>query len=38
MDIGGNTMSNFIRTTAINKLLKMKKRIKIVPGGTSAGV
>jgi phage terminase large subunit len=27
----------FIRTTAINKLLKLKKRIRIVPGGTSAG-
>lgn len=27
----------FIRTQAINKLLKLKKRIKGVPGGTSAG-
>ena len=27
----------FIRTTAINKMLKLKKRIKIVQGGTSAG-
>lgn len=27
----------FIRTTAINKLLAMKARKKIVPGGTSAG-
>lgn len=27
----------FIRTTAINKLLKLRKRIKIIPGGTSAG-
>jgi phage terminase large subunit len=27
----------FIRTTAINKMRKLKKRIKIVQGGTSAG-
>jgi phage terminase large subunit len=27
----------FIRTTAINKLLKLSKRIKIIRGGTSAG-
>jgi phage terminase large subunit len=27
----------FFRTTAINKLLKLKKRYKFVPGGTSAG-
>lgn len=27
----------FIRTTAINKLLKLKKRISVVQGGTSAG-
>ncbi len=27
----------FQRTTAINKLLKLKKRIRKVPGGTSAG-
>jgi phage terminase large subunit len=27
----------FIRTTSINKLLKLKKKIRIVPGGTSAG-
>lgn len=27
----------FVRTTAINKLLKLKKRIRGVPGGTSAG-
>lgn len=27
----------FVRTTAINKLRKLKKRIKGVPGGTSAG-
>ena len=28
---------NFVRTTAINKMLRLKKRIKIVQGGTSAG-
>lgn len=28
---------SFIRTRAINKLLKLKKRIKGVPGGTSGG-
>jgi phage terminase large subunit len=27
----------FTRTIAINKLLKLKKRVKVVPGGTSAG-
>jgi len=27
----------FIRTTAINKIRKLKKRIKIIQGGTSAG-
>ena len=27
----------FKRTTAINKILKLKKRVKIVQGGTSAG-
>ena len=27
----------FIRTKAINKILKLKKRIKIIQGGTSAG-
>lgn len=27
----------FVRTTAINKMLSLKKRIKIVQGGTSAG-
>lgn len=27
----------FLRTTAINRLLKLKKRIKVVQGGTSAG-
>lgn len=27
----------FIRTTAINKILKLDKRIKIIQGGTSAG-
>lgn len=27
----------FKRTTAVNKLLRMRKRIRIVPGGTSAG-
>lgn len=30
-------MSDFVYTTAIKKLRKLKKRIKIVPGGTSAG-
>lgn len=30
-------MSDFIYTTAIRKLRKLKKRIKIIPGGTSAG-
>lgn len=30
-------MSDFVYTTAIRKLRKLKKRIKIVPGGTSAG-
>ena len=28
---------SFIRTTAINKILKMKARKKVIPGGTSAG-
>ena len=28
---------SFLRTTAINKLLKLKKRRKIIQGGTSAG-
>jgi len=28
---------SFIRTTAINKILNLKKRIKIIQGGTSAG-
>lgn len=27
----------FVRTTAINKILRLKKRIKIIQGGTSAG-
>jgi hypothetical protein len=27
----------FKRTTAINKILKMSARIKVVQGGTSAG-
>ena len=27
----------FVRTSAINKILALKKRIKIVQGGTSAG-
>ena len=27
----------FQRTTAINKILRLKKRIKIIQGGTSAG-
>ena len=26
-----------VRTTAINKIIKLKKRIKIIQGGTSAG-
>lgn len=30
-------MSSFIYTTAIRKLRKLTKRIKIIPGGTSAG-
>lgn len=30
-------MSDFVYTTAISKLRKLKKRVKIVPGGTSAG-
>ena len=30
-------MSNFKRTTAINKLLKLSKRKKVIQGGTSAG-
>jgi len=30
-------MSDFVYTTAIKKLRKLKKRIRIVPGGTSAG-
>lgn len=30
-------MNDFVSTTAIKKLRKLKKRIKIVPGGTSAG-
>ncbi len=29
--------NEFIVTTALKKLLKLKKRIKVVPGGTSAG-
>mgnify|MGYP000633725602 FL=1 len=29
--------NDFIVTTALKKLLKLKKRIKVVPGGTSAG-
>lgn len=27
----------FQRTTAVNKLLQLKKRVKVIPGGTSAG-
>lgn len=27
----------FIRTTALNKILALKKRVKVIPGGTSAG-
>lgn len=30
-------MSDFVYTTAIKRLRKLKKRIRIVPGGTSAG-
>ena len=30
-------MSEFIYTTAIKRLRKLKKRIRIIPGGTSAG-
>lgn len=30
-------MNNFVRTTAINKILALKKRIKGIQGGTSAG-
>lgn len=30
-------MSDFVLTTAVKKLLKLDKRIRIVPGGTSAG-
>jgi phage terminase large subunit len=30
-------MSDFIYTTALNKIRKMKSRIKIIPGGSSAG-
>lgn len=30
-------MSNFKYTTAIDKIRKMKKRIKVIPGGSSAG-
>jgi len=30
-------MDGFIRTTAINKILKLKKRVKAIRGGTSAG-
>lgn len=30
-------MSDFIYTTAINKLRKLKKRVRVIPGGTSAG-
>jgi len=26
-----------LRTTAINKIIKLKKRVKIIQGGTSAG-
>jgi hypothetical protein len=32
MDTSGST---FIRTTAINKLLKLKNRKRVVQGGTS---
>lgn len=30
-------MNDFVLTTAVKKLLKLKKRVRIVPGGTSAG-
>jgi len=30
-------MSKFIYTTAIDKIRRMKTRIKVIPGGTSAG-
>ena len=30
-------MSKFIYTTAIDKIRRMKKRIKVIPGGSSAG-
>lgn len=30
-------MSDFVYTRAISKLLKLKKRVKVVPGGSSAG-
>lgn len=29
-------MSKFVRTTAVNKILAIKDRFKIVQGGTSA--
>lgn len=29
---------SFKRTTAVNKILKMKSRKKVVQGGTSSGV
>lgn len=32
-----NAVEGFVYTTAIKKLLKLKKRIKVIPGGTSAG-
>ena len=30
-------MTKFIYTTAIDKIRRMKKRIKVIPGGSSAG-
>lgn len=30
--------NKFIYTTAIDKIRRMKKRIKVIPGGSSAGV
>ena len=30
-------MDSFVRTTAINKILKLNKRVKAIRGGTSAG-
>ena len=32
-----NQVEGFVYTTAIRKLRKLKKRIRVIPGGTSAG-